>query len=218
MAMPRPRSRMWPRARGSARACPISTSRPRKSCSRRWCSSVITSHFDAIREQMEKHRPLGRGLPQGPVPLLHPGAGRLQARLHRAAFDRGRAQASGTHHLLLRASGLARHRDHDPADRSRHRARRVQTDASCATIRSCCSRRCITAIFWRQLFERHHHLDTDGLLRTNVELLTDAIRAPGAIPSQVQGRAMKRKACSLSLGGSARSRRARLALFTFPRQ
>ncbi|MBC8014103.1 MAG: TetR/AcrR family transcriptional regulator [Methyloceanibacter sp.] len=37
----------------------------------------------------------------------------------------------------------------------------------------------ITAIFWRQLFERHHHLDTDALLRTNIELLTDAIRAPG---------------------------------------
>jgi AcrR family transcriptional regulator len=36
----------------------------------------------------------------------------------------------------------------------------------------------LSAIFWRQLFERHHHLDTDGLLRTNIELLTDAIRAP----------------------------------------
>jgi AcrR family transcriptional regulator len=38
----------------------------------------------------------------------------------------------------------------------------------------------LTAIFWRQLFERYHHLDTDALLRTNVELLTDAIRAPAA--------------------------------------
>ena len=37
----------------------------------------------------------------------------------------------------------------------------------------------ITAIFWRQLFERHHYLDTDALLRTNIDLLTDAIRAPG---------------------------------------
>ena len=32
------------------------------------------------------------------------------------------------------------------------------------------------------LFERHHHLDTDGLLATNIELLTDAIRAPGREP------------------------------------
>ena len=37
----------------------------------------------------------------------------------------------------------------------------------------------LTAILWRGLFERHHHLDTDGLLATNIELLTDAIRAPG---------------------------------------
>jgi len=36
----------------------------------------------------------------------------------------------------------------------------------------------LTAIIWRSLFERHHHLDTDGLLATNVELLVDAIRVP----------------------------------------
>jgi AcrR family transcriptional regulator len=35
----------------------------------------------------------------------------------------------------------------------------------------------LTAILWRGLFERYHHLDTDGLLATNVELLLDAIRA-----------------------------------------
>jgi AcrR family transcriptional regulator len=40
----------------------------------------------------------------------------------------------------------------------------------------------LTAIFWRQLFERHHHLDTDALLRTHIGLLTDAIRAPGRKP------------------------------------
>jgi AcrR family transcriptional regulator len=37
----------------------------------------------------------------------------------------------------------------------------------------------LTAILWRALFERYHHLDTDGLLKTHVALLTDAIRAPG---------------------------------------
>jgi AcrR family transcriptional regulator len=45
----------------------------------------------------------------------------------------------------------------------------------------------LTAILWRQLFERHHHLDTDGLLATNVELLTDAIRAPGREPVEING-------------------------------
>ena len=45
----------------------------------------------------------------------------------------------------------------------------------------------LTAILWRGLFERHHHLDTDGLLATNIELLTDAIRAPGREPVEING-------------------------------
>jgi AcrR family transcriptional regulator len=36
----------------------------------------------------------------------------------------------------------------------------------------------LTAILWRSLFERHRHLDTDKLLATNIDLLFDAIRAP----------------------------------------
>ena len=40
----------------------------------------------------------------------------------------------------------------------------------------------LTAIIWRQLFEPYHHLDTDALLKTNIDLLTDAIRAPGRKP------------------------------------
>ena len=40
----------------------------------------------------------------------------------------------------------------------------------------------LTAVIWRSLFERHHHLDTDGLLATNVELIIDAIKAPGREP------------------------------------
>jgi AcrR family transcriptional regulator len=47
----------------------------------------------------------------------------------------------------------------------------------------------LTAIIWRGLFERHRHLDSDGLLRTNIELLTDAIRAPGVVPRVDEGEA-----------------------------
>jgi AcrR family transcriptional regulator len=47
----------------------------------------------------------------------------------------------------------------------------------------------LTAIIWRALFERHRHLDTDGLLKTNIELLTDAIRAPRAAPQTSKGAA-----------------------------
>ena len=36
----------------------------------------------------------------------------------------------------------------------------------------------LTAVLWRALFERHHHLDTDKLLETHIGLILDAIRAP----------------------------------------
>jgi len=34
------------------------------------------------------------------------------------------------------------------------------------------------AVIWRTLFERHHHLDTDALLKTHIDLMVNAIRAP----------------------------------------
>jgi len=40
----------------------------------------------------------------------------------------------------------------------------------------------LMAVVWRTLFERHHHLDTDALLKTHIDLLLDAIRAPGRMP------------------------------------
>jgi AcrR family transcriptional regulator len=38
----------------------------------------------------------------------------------------------------------------------------------------------LSAVLWRALFERHHHLDTDKMLETHIGLLCDAIRAPRA--------------------------------------
>jgi hypothetical protein len=38
----------------------------------------------------------------------------------------------------------------------------------------------LSAVFWRALFERHHHLDTNKMLETHIGLLCDAIRAPRA--------------------------------------
>jgi AcrR family transcriptional regulator len=40
----------------------------------------------------------------------------------------------------------------------------------------------LMAVIWRTLFERHHHLDTDALLKTHIDLILDAIRAPGRKP------------------------------------
>ena len=40
----------------------------------------------------------------------------------------------------------------------------------------------LMAVVWRSLFERHVHLDTDALLKTHIDILLDAIRAPGRDP------------------------------------
>ena len=91
--------------------------------------------------------------------------------------------------ILLREGGLARaSRRMTAADRSRHRARRVQADAACATIRNCSSRRYSPPILWRSLFERHYHLDTDALLATNIDLLVEAVKAPPRQSGEGDGR------------------------------
>jgi AcrR family transcriptional regulator len=38
----------------------------------------------------------------------------------------------------------------------------------------------LMAVIWRSLFERNLHLDTDALLKTHIDLMLDAIRAPTA--------------------------------------
>ena len=40
----------------------------------------------------------------------------------------------------------------------------------------------LMAVVWRSLFERHVHLDTDALLKAHIDILLDAIRAPGRDP------------------------------------
>jgi AcrR family transcriptional regulator len=34
----------------------------------------------------------------------------------------------------------------------------------------------LMAVIWRALFERHHHLDTDAMLKTHIDLIVDAIK------------------------------------------
>ncbi len=38
----------------------------------------------------------------------------------------------------------------------------------------------LMAVIWRALFEHHRHLDTDQMLKTHIDLMVDAIRAPKA--------------------------------------
>ena len=45
----------------------------------------------------------------------------------------------------------------------------------------------LMAVIWRTLFERHHHVDTNALLKTHIDLMLDAIRAPGREPEAPRG-------------------------------
>lgn len=42
----------------------------------------------------------------------------------------------------------------------------------------------LMAVLWRSLFERHQPLDTDRFLDTHINLILDALRAPGRNPSR----------------------------------
>ena len=46
----------------------------------------------------------------------------------------------------------------------------------------------LTAVIWRSLFERYRHLDTDALLATNIELLVEAVKAPPRQSGEGDGR------------------------------
>ena len=104
--------------------------------------SVITSHFEVIREEMETTDLSVEDFLKGPFLALHPGSRRLAPRLHRAAPDRRRTQASGAHRVLLRGRDLARHGD--AARSSSIAASRAASSRprACATFRSSSSRRC----------------------------------------------------------------------------
>jgi len=46
----------------------------------------------------------------------------------------------------------------------------------------------LTAVIWRSLFERYRHLDTDALLATNIELLVEGVKAPPRQSGEGDGR------------------------------
>ena len=206
--MPRPGSRTWQRGRAVSKGLPYLYFKTKEALFKAVVKSVITAHFDVMREKMETTELSSEAFLKGPfLSFLQELVG-SQARVHRAAADRRRPQASRAHQILLRPGGVAGHRHAVPPDRARHRARRVQADAACATFPQLLVAPVLTAIFWRELFERHHHLDTDALLKTNIDLLTDAIRAPGREPRRRrQGRGAMTRRVVLLARRSRRDRR-----------
>lgn len=143
--------------------------------------SIITAHFDVIREKMETTELSAEAFLKGPflsfIQELVPSRRAFIARLliaegHKhpelTAFYYEQVVSRGIETLRgLIDRGVAR-------GEFKPTKLRDYPQLFVAPV--------LTAIFWRQLFERHHHLDTDAMLRTHIELLTDAIRAPGRAP------------------------------------
>jgi AcrR family transcriptional regulator len=153
--------------------------------------SVITSHFDVIREKMEKTELSVEAFLKGPfLSFIQELVGSKRAFIARLLLAEGHKHPELTgfyyEQVVSRAVATMTRLIDRGIERGEFKptALRDYPQLLFAPV--------ITAIFWRQLFERHHHLDTDALLRTNIELLTDAIRAPGREKQGGRGEGEKR--------------------------
>lgn len=140
--------------------------------------SVITSHFDVIREKMEKTELSVEAFLKGPfLAFIQDLVGSKRAFIARLLIAEGHKHPELTKFYYDQVVSRAIATMTRLIDRGIERGEFKPTPLR--DYPQLLFAPVLTAIFWRQLFERHHHLDIDGLLRTNIELLTDAIRAPG---------------------------------------
>jgi AcrR family transcriptional regulator len=143
--------------------------------------SVITSHFDMIRDKMEATELSVEALLKGPfLSFIQELVGSKRAFIARLLIAEGHKHPELTkfYYDQVVSRGIATMTR--LIDRGIERGEFRPTPLR--NFPQLLFAPVITAIFWRQLFERHHHLDTDALLKTNIDLITDAIRAPGRAP------------------------------------
>lgn len=150
--------------------------------------SVITSHFDVIREKMERTDLPVEAFLKGPFLSF------IQELVaSKRAFIARLLIAEGHKHPELTAFYYEQVVSRGIATMTRLIERGIERGEFKPTplrdYPQLLFAPVLTAIIWRGLFERHRHLDTDGLLKTNIDLLTDAIRAPGVAPQSDQGEA-----------------------------
>lgn len=140
--------------------------------------SVITSHFDVIREKMETTDLSVEAFLKGPfLAFIQELVGSRRAFIARLLIAEGHKHPELTAFYYEQVVSRGIETMTRLIDRGIERGEFKPTPLR--DYPQLLFAPVLTAIFWRQLFERHHHLDTDALLRTNIELLTDAIRAPG---------------------------------------
>jgi AcrR family transcriptional regulator len=141
--------------------------------------SVITSHFDVIRERMEKTTLSVEDFLKGPfLEFIQELACSKRVFIVRLLIAEGHKHPELTkfYYDTVVSRGietLTRLIDRG-VEGGEFRATRLRDFPQLLIAPM------LTAILWRALFERHHHLDTDALLKTHVDLMLDAIRAQGA--------------------------------------
>ena len=148
--------------------------------------SVITSHFDMIRDKMEATELSVEAFLKGPfLSFIQELVGSKRAFIARLLIAEGHKYPELTKFYYDQVVSRGIETMTRLIDRGIERGEFKPTPLR--NYPQLLFAPVITAIFWRQLFERHHHLDTDGLLKTNIDLITDAIRAPGRAPKGSSG-------------------------------
>lgn len=143
--------------------------------------SVITAHFDVMRQRMETTTLSSEAFLKGPfLSFLQELVRSKRAFIARLMIAEGHKHPELTKfyydQVVSRGIETLTRLIDRGVERGEFRPTRLREFPQLLVAPA------LTAILWRGLFERHHHLDTDGLLATNIDLLTDAIRAPGREP------------------------------------
>ena len=144
--------------------------------------SVITSHFDVIRERMETTELSVEEFLRGPLLAFM-----QELVCSRRAFIARLLIAEGHKHPELTEfyfdTVVARGIDTLTRLIDRGVARGEFRQTRLRDFPQLLIAPMLTAIIWRSLFERHRHLDTDALLATHIDLMIAALKAPGQAPS-----------------------------------
>jgi AcrR family transcriptional regulator len=139
--------------------------------------SVITSHFDVIRERMETTDLSVEDFLKGPfLAFIQELVGSKRAFIARLLIAEGHKHPELTafyfETVVSRGIDTLTRLIDRGIESGEFKPTRLRDFPQLLVAPA------LTAIIWRTLFERHRHLDTNAMLATNVDLLVDAIRAP----------------------------------------
>ncbi len=139
--------------------------------------SVITSHFDVMRGQMETTTLSVEAFLKGPfLAFIQELVGSKRAFIARLLIAEGHKHPELTKFYYDNVVSRGIEAMTRMIDRGVERGEFRKT--ALRDFPQLLFAPLLTAVLWRALFERHHHLDTNKMLETHVGLMVDAIRAP----------------------------------------